>query len=112
MTNINKPISKEANTLRTVAKIFLGLCVILAIFCLMIFIDTLSNPYIDTFNRIPNVVFAIEFAGVVIFPLVGVLVSARLNALATITEAAQLYKNRHAQRTNIEQSKEEGTALS
>lgn len=99
MTSTNQPISKEARTLRTIAKVCLGLCIIAAAFLLMTIVLQLSDDN-------PSDFIGYLFAGVIILPILGFASSARLNALATITEAAQLYKDKHALQLATEQPKD------
>lgn len=95
MTSTNKQISKEASSLRTIAKICLGLCLIISVFLLMIIVIQLSEDN-------PSDFAGFLFLGALLFALLGFLGSAHLNALATITEAAQLYKDRHAHQSDTE----------
>ena len=99
MTNNNQPISKEAESLRTIAKVCLGVCLVIAALLLIAFVVTLSDDN-------PGNFVGYLFAGVLILPILGFVASTRLNALATITEAAQLYKDKHAPQPTTEQPKD------
>ncbi len=75
------------------------MCIIIAVLLLMIIVIQLSEDS-------PSDFIGILALGAPLFAFLGFLGSAQLNALATITEAAQLYKDRHAPQPAIEQPKD------
>lgn len=81
------------------AKVCLALGILIAVFLLMIIVIQLSEDN-------PSDFIGSLIAGVPLFLFLGFLGSARLNALATITEAAQLYKDKHTPQPTTEQPKD------
>lgn len=79
--------SRVPDTLRGVANFVQVIGIIAGNISLFAFVVSLSEA--------PAFFLILEFAGIIIFPLIGILASARLKSLAIITEAAQLYRELH-----------------
>ena len=58
-------------------------------------------------EKIPGLIIIALLTCTALFPFLGSIASARLKALATITEAAQLYKDRHAPQQTTQEPAEE-----
>lgn len=90
-----------SDTLREQAKLCMGAGILLGVLAFVgLFILGSSE------EKAPEFIFLALFICTALFPFLGAIASTRLKALATITEAAQLYKDEHAPQPTTEQPKD------
>ena len=94
--------SSVSDTLREQAKLCMGAGILLGGLAFVGGLLILGSSE----EKTPGFIFLAMVICIVLFPFLGSIASTRLKALATITEAAQLYKDKHAPQTAKEQPKD------
>lgn len=97
--SLSTPTSEEAKSLRRFANVFIAIGYVILVFSSLAFIPVLVALFVEEGSALPFVILV----GLLLISFFCFIASTRFKALATITEAAQLYKDLNTEASAIKE---------